>query len=494
MESVKDKTCIVVGAGASGIATAALLAKDGYSVTVIDKHPQIGGLSGQIKAKGFTFDTGPTWYLMPEVFEKFFKEFNKKPQDYYELIDLNPSYKIFFSKDEHLAITQDFEKNAAIFETFEKGITEKLKVYLKDSKYKYDTSLAEFLYKDYKNIADFFNKKIMIEGFRIDIFKKLEKYLKKYFKSEKLRRILSFNIVFLGCSPFKIPALYSLMTHVDFTLGVQFPKGGIYSVIEGIYELSKEQGVTYILNEEVTNIIVKDKIVQGVATANRTYEADLIVSSIDMHHCEINLLSLEYRTYGEKYWNKRVLAPSVLLFFIGLNKKLTNLEHHSLFLSDNWKEHFNAIFDKPAWPENPSYYVGVPSITDESFAPKKGESLFVLVPVAPGLDDSDEIREKLFNNVITHLEGLTENSIKDAIVYKEIKSQREFASMHNTFKGTALGLSHTLFQTAYFRPSHRSKKVKNLFFTGHYTHPGIGLPMVMISSHITRDVINKYYK
>ena len=488
---MSNKKCIVIGAGASGLATAAQLARKGFTVTVIEKQDKIGGLSNQIQEQGFTFDTGPTWYLMPEVFETFFSLFGKKPEDYYELIALDPSYKLFFSKDDHMTITRDFKKNAALFERYEKGAGEKLEKYMADSKFKYEVSLAEFLYKDYNHLTDFLNKKIMTEGLKLHIFKKLENFLKKFFKNEKLRRALSFNIVFLGCSPFKIPALYSLMAHVDFSIGVDFPKGGIYSVIKGIHKMGEELGVEFKLNEEVTSINVENKKATGVTTVKGTYTADLVVSSVDMHHSEMNLLDKKHRTYKRRYWEKRVLAPSVLLIFLGLNKKLKNMEHHSLFLSENWKEHFAAIFDNPKWPDNPSYYLGVPSLTDNSFAPEGCESLYMLVPLAPGLEDTDEVREKLADDIITHLENLIDDSIKDAIVFKELKSQREFSSINNTYKGTALGLSHTLFQTAYFRPSHKSKKVKNLFYTGHYTHPGIGLPMVMIASHVTADVIEK---
>ncbi len=485
------KKAVIIGAGLSGLTAAALLARDGFSVTMLEKHDAPGGVARKKKAAGFTFDMGPTWYLMPEVFERFFGLFGKRVSDLYELNLLDPSYKIFFSKDETATITGDMDHNRRLFEGLEPGGGESLTRYLETAEYKYNTAMEEFLYREYNSLLDFFNKKMLLEGTRLHVFQKLDNYAKRFFKNPRARKILEYNIVFLGCSPYKSPALYSLMSHVDIRQGVRHPTGGIFRLVEAVHGLGAKLGVRFRFGEEAREIVVENGRASGVRTDTGMYNADVVLSAADYRHTETALLAEGYRNYPGRYWEKKVYAPSALIIYLGLDRRVPALEHHNLFLSENWDDHFRDIFDRPAWPKDPSYYVGCPSRTDPTAAPRGCENLFILVPVAPGLEDTDDIRNSLAEKIITHLEGLTGEPIRNAILYKETRSIRDFEEGGNLFRGTALGLAHTLFQTAVFRPSHRNRRVPNLFYSSHYTHPGIGMPMVFISSEIAAGIIKR---
>jgi len=486
-----EKKVIIVGAGFGGLAAASLLARDGYNVTVLEKNEQAGGRALIWKKDGFTFDMGPSWYLMPDVFENFFAEFGKKPEEYMELVRLDPSYRVFFSEDDFVDISADIKKNYSLFEKLEPGAEEKMKEYLKLSKYEYDIAMKDFIYKDYKHLTDFLKPKLIVEGTKLHMFEKLDSFAQRYFKSEKIRKILEYTIVFLGGSPYDSPALYSLMSHVDFNMGVWFPKGGMGKLAEAMYNLAKEQGAKFVFNEPAEKIIVENEKISGVKTSKKTYDADLVVVNADYWWAENHLLDEKYRSYSAKYWGKRKIAPSAYLLFIGLDKQIKNFRHHNLYFHPNWVGHFDDIFKNPKWPKDFSYYVSCITKTDPKTAPKGGENVFVLIPVAPDLKDDDKTREKYFNKTIDHMEKLAGENLRDHIVVKRIFTHRDFSNRYNAYKGTALGLAHTLKQTAVFRPKHESKKVKNLYYTGHYNHPGIGVPMVIISSQITNNIIKK---
>ena len=486
-----ENKAIVVGSGFGGLAAASLLARDGNQVKVIEKNEQVGGRASVWKKDGFMFDMGPSWYLMPDVFEKFFAEFGKKPTDYMDLVRLDPAYRVFFSEDDCCDISKDLNKNLDLFESFEPGAKEKMKKYLKNSHYEYDIAMRDFIYKNYKHLTDFFKPKLIVEGTKLHMFEKLDSYAKRYFKSEKIRKILEYTIVFLGGSPYDSPALYSLMSHVDFNLGVWFPKGGMGKLADAMYTLAKEQNVEFIFNEPVEQILIKKGMATGVKTSKNNYEADFVIVNADYAWADTHLVEKKYQSYSDSYWNKRKIAPSAYLLFLGLDKQIKKFIHHNLYFHDQWVNHFDDIFKHPQWPEKYSYYVSCISKTDKNTAPKGCENVFVLVPVAPGLEDNDKVREKYFKNTIDHMEKLAGENIRDHIIVKRIFAHNDFSQRYNAYKGTALGLAHTLKQTAIFRPRHQSKKVKNLYYTGHYNHPGIGVPMVIISSQILRDAISR---
>ena len=490
-KNMKNKKVIVIGSGFGGLAASALLARDGYEITVLEKNDHPGGRASVWKKDGFTFDMGPSWYLMPDVFENFFAEFGKKPEDYMDLVRLDPSYRVFFDENDYVDIRADIQKNLDLFEKLEPGAKEKMKEYLDMSKYEYDIAMKDFIYKDYKHLTDFFKPKLIVEGTKLHMFEKLDSFAQRYFKSEKIRNILEYTIVFLGGSPYDSPALYSLMSHVDFNMGVWFPKGGMGKLADSMYKLAMEQGVKFVFNEPVEKINIEKGVAKTVKTKKKEYTADIVVANSDYAWSELNLLDKKNRSYSEKYWDKKKIAPSAYLLFLGLDKPIKKFLHHNLYFHPKWDEHFDDIFKNPKWPKNFSYYVSCITKTDPDTAPKNGENVFVLIPVAPDLKDDEKTRKKYFDMTLDHMEKLAGEKLRDHIVVKRIFAHNDFSDRYNAYKGTALGLAHTLKQTAIFRPKQQSKKVKNLYYTGHYNHPGIGVPMVIICSQILSDTLKK---
>jgi len=486
---------IVIGAGFGGLSAAALLAKKGFNVKVFEKNEQPGGRASVYSDKDFYFDMGPSWYLMPDVYERFYAQFGKKPEDFFKLERLDPSYRIFFGDKKLVDVAADLEKNFELFDNLEENGAEKLKEYLKSSEELYDFSIEEMLYKDYNSILDFLNGKLLLRGYKLNIWENLQHYVNKKFKSDEARKILEYAIGFLGGSPANTPSFYHLMSHVDLTMGVFYPQGGMRKVVESIYNLAEFHGVDFSFNEPVEMLEVHDHRIKRVITNKGAYEADVIIVNADYAHSELDFLTKENRTYDDKYWNSRVLAPSAMVVYLGVDYTVDKLVHHNLFLDEDWEHGFDTIFDpkKAAWPENPSYYVNVPSRTDLSAAPKGSDTLFILIPLAPGLEDTPELRESFYNKIMDDLEAKLGENIRDHIVVKRIFALNDFKHRYNAYKGTALGLSHTLRQSALWRPAHKSKKVKNLYYSGHYTHPGIGVPMTLISSQIVVDKLSDKY-
>ena len=484
------KKIVVVGAGLGGLSTAALLAKDDFQVTVLEKNDTPGGRARAFCESGFRFDMGPSWYLMPEVFQRFFQEFGKAPEDFYQLQRLDPSYRMVFGREDVVDVSADLEQNRRLFGELERDGEEKFSQFLSQSQVLYDLSMNEFVYKEFRNLLDYFSPKVMNAKVSPRVFGSMDSYVGRYFKSDKARKLLEYSIVFLGGNPKKTPAMYSMLSHVDFNLGVWYPQGGMHSLVQALVDLCRELGVEMHFGCEVTGINVQRGRVSSVRTNGGDHEADIAVVNADYAHAETELLPRQYQTFPKSYWEKKTIAPSAFILYLGLNRKLKNLEHHNIVVAHDWKEHFQAIFDAPSWPDQPSYYVCMPSKTDPTVAPKAHENLFVLVPVASGLEDPDEQRDAYSEKILRDLEAIIGEEIQPHIIVKRIFSQRDFASDYNAYRGTALGLAHTLGQSALFRPSHRSKAVRELFYTGQYTHPGIGVPMTIISSTITRNIVS----
>lgn len=479
-----NKQAVVIGAGIGGLSSAALLAKDGWQVTVLEKNPEIGGRGRVWTEKGFVFDMGPSWYLMPEVFDDFFQTFGKNRENYYQLIRLDPSYRVWYSPQDKLDIPAQEQNTQALFEEIEPGAGRRLQEYIDLAEYKYRIAMNEFMYRDYRTIFDFFNKKVMTQGLKLNIFTSLDKYVRKYFSNPRLRQILEYAMVFLGNSPYNAPAMYPLMSYIDIRQGVWYPEGGMGKMVEGIARLAREQGVTIRTGSPVRRILTSGNTVCGVETEQGIINASLVLANADYHHVETDLLAVSQRSFSPRYWKKRVMGPSMFLLYLGVDKKIPALTHHNLFLTEPWDRHFQQIFDQPDWPELPCYYVSCPSRSDASVAPAGQENIFVLVPTAPGLDETPELREAYADKTLRHLENLIGENLRDHLVVRRIFTGRDFQTDYNAYKGTALSLAHTLFQTAVFRPSHRSKKVKGLYYSSHYTHPGVGVPMTIISSHV----------
>ncbi len=488
-----SKKVIVIGGGFGGLSCAALLAQDGYDVHLFERLDDLGGRARHWKTEGFTFDLGPSWYLMPEVFERYFSLFGTHRKEYYSLLPLDPYYKVFFGGGETALLTPRPDDNRRLFDTFEPNGGATLDRYIAQAGYKYDVAMQDFLYRDYRHIGQFFNRRILTEGLRLGVFKKLDSFVGSYFSDRRARQILEYAMVFLGTDPADAPAIYSIMSHVDLGLGVYFPEGGMAGAATGFAKLCREQGVTLHTQEEVRRIIVKNSQAVGIETSLGQYAADVVVSSADYHHVDTALLPPEHAMYSKAYWERRVVAPSMFIAYVGINRRLEGLEHHNLYFSKDWTGHFDAIFKQPTWPSDPCFYLSCISKTDPGSAPTGAENVFLLVPTAPGMADTDEQRQQYWDLVRDHVHSITGEDLDRDVVVKRIYTQRDFIADYHAFKGTALGLSHTLFQTAVFRPASRSKRVANLFFTGQYTHPGIGVPMVLIASELAAKAVKASY-
>ncbi len=489
---MEKKNIVIIGAGFGGLAAAALLAKDGYQVTVLEKNEQPGGRASSLSAKGFRFDMGPSWYMMPEVFEKFFGEFGKKTSDYFKLLRLKPQYRVFFGDKTQLDITGDLQQDKQTFEKIEPGFSEKFEQYLAESKLKYEISMRSVLYKNMSSLFDLINVDMMKLGTRLAIFQPMHSYISKFFRHPKIQQILEYNLVFLGCSPKNAPSLFSLMTHVDFNLGVWYPEGGITSLVNAVELIGKELGVKYIYNTPVQRLVVIDGKITQVVTSTKTYMPDLVISNADYQFTESILSDQTMRTYSDKYWTKKVMTPSAFLLYLGVKGKLPKLEHHNLYFGDDWSKHFDDVFTNPRWPIDPSIYINKASQTDKTVAPKGHENLMVLVPIAAGLEETSSWRSHYADYIIDFIEEKLEIKIKKRIVYQKVFSVTDFAQRYNSYKGNALGgLAHTLFQSAIWRPNNFSKKIPNLFFVGANTMPGIGVPPAFISAHLVRDRLKK---
>jgi len=479
----------IIGSGFSALSAACYLAQAGYSVEVLEKNELIGGRARQLKRDGFTFDMGPTWYWMPDVFEKFFADFGKKPSDYYELEKLGPAYKAYFKDGEALTIPGTLKEIYELFEREEAGSSKHLKAFLKSAKFNYDVSINDLVYKPGVSPLELVTPTTISKI--TQFFSSIRTQVRKDIKSPKLIEILEFPVLFLGAKPSNTPAFYNFMNYADFGLGTWHPKGGMHKVIEAMELLAKSLGVSFKTNANVQSIEVDaSKNIKGLTVNGEFIPSTLILSGADYHHTE-TLLPQSYRQYSEKYWDKKVFAPSSLLFYVGLDKKLKNVCHHTLFFDTDFDTHAKTIYDNPSWPEEPLFYASFPSITDDTFAPEHQEAATFLIPLAPDLEDTPELREKYFNIIIKRLEKLTGQNVTDHILFKESFCVNDFKKDYNSYKGNAYGLANILTQTAFLRPKIKSKKVKNLYFTGQLTVPGPGVPPALISGKIASDLILK---
>ncbi|WP_339917557.1 phytoene desaturase family protein [Yeosuana marina] len=481
----------IIGSGFSSLAASCYLAKAGYDVTIFEKNKTIGGRARQLIKNGFTFDIGPTWYWMPDVFERFFSDFNKVPSDYYTLEKLNPAYSVYFGKDDYITIEDTLEKILAAFEKEEKGSSTKLKKFIATAKSNYDIAIKDLVYNPGVSPLELitFQTAKKVNQF----FSNIKRDVRKEFKNERLVQILEFPVLFLGAKPSDTPSFYSFMNYADFGLGTFHPKKGMYQVILAMESLAKNLGVTIITDSPIDTIIVENGQAKGVISKGKTISSDIVLSGADYHHTE-TLLEKTYRQYSENYWNKKTFAPSSLLFYVGFDKKIKNVNHHTLFFDVDFDVHAEAIYDNPKWPENPLFYASFPSKTDTNSAPEGQEAGIFLIPLAPGIEDSSELRELYFEKIMTRFETLTSQNIKKHVIFKESFCINDFIKDYNSYKGNAYGMANTLTQTAFLRPKLKSKKVKNLFFTGQLTVPGPGVPPSLISGKLVAELISKHHK
>jgi len=495
------KKAVIIGSGFAGLSAASYMAKAGWQVIVLEKHNIPGGRARKFSDAGFTFDMGPSWYWMPDVFETYFNSFGKKVADYYELSRLDPSYRVYWQNSQ-MDVPADYNKLRDLFESMETGAASQLDVFLNEAAYKYEVGINKLVRKPGRSVTEFLDVDLAKGLLKLDVFTSMKKHVGKFFKHPQLRFLMEFPVLFLGALPEQTPALYSLMNYADIKLGTWFPKDGMYAIADGMYRLAKELGVQFEFNQNVQSINIEGgraKSVSASATINASllthFDADVVIGGADYHFIENSLLPLQYRSYNEKYWNNRTMAPSCLIYYVGLNRKVKNLLHHSLFFDVDFQQHGNEIYSDPKWPTEPLFYLSATSVTEPETAIPGGETLFFLIPVAAGLQgDTEALRDVYFDKILNRFEQLTGENIRNAIVYKKSYSVSDFVSDYNAFKGNAYGLANTLLQTAILKPSVKSKKVSNLFYTGQLTVPGPGVPPALISGEIVAKEIIKEFK
>lgn len=488
---MKSAKVIVIGSGFAGLSAACFMAQKGHNVTILEKNSSAGGRARKFETDGFMFDMGPSWYWMPDVFERFFAQFGKKVEDYYDLLRLNPSYQVIFSASEKWNIPPEIEDLGDFLETIEPGAKKNLSLFLKEAAIKYKVGMNDLVFKPGRSFTEYMSVDFFKGLLKLDLFTSHTKHVKKYFKHPKIISLLEFPVLFLGAKPQDTPSLYSLMNYADMQLGTWYPMGGMHKIVEGMVALASSLGVEIKYNENVTGFETKAGAVTHVKTAHKDYSCSIVIAGADYHHVDQEILDLPNRNYSASYWENRTMAPSSLLFYLGIDKKLANLQHHNLFFDEDFGVHAKEIYDHPQWPSKPLFYVCCPSVTDPSVAPAGKENLFILIPVAPGIEDTDATREKYFAMVMKRLEHLTGQSILPHIIYKKSYAHNDFMADYNSFKGNAYGLANTLDQTAILKPSIKSKKLNNLYFTGQLTVPGPGVPPSLISGEVVANEIFK---
>lgn len=488
------KKISVIGAGFSGLSAACFMAKQGHEVTMFEKNSTSGGRARAFTEQGFTFDMGPSWYWMPDIFENFFKQFDKQPQDYYHLVQLDPGFQMIFGKDDIVKIPAKIDDIYEVFEQIEKGSASKLKKFLSEGAFKYKIGMQELVYKPAFSWLEFANYEVISGVAKLHIFQSVSSHVRSYFKDERLIALMEFPVLFLGAMARQIPALYSLMNYAALSLGTWYPMGGMMNIGSAMGELAQSLGAKIITDCDVEKIVVSNGRVQRLLTGKGVFATDGLVASGDYHHIEQDLLDERDRNYSEAYWDKKTFAPSCLIFYVGVNKKIKKLIHHNLFFDTSMDVHAREIYEQPKWPEQPLFYVCCPSKTDDTVAPEGMENLFVLIPVAPDLEDTEAIRDHYFSVVIKRMEDLCGDSILPHIVYKKSYCINDFKKDYNAYKGNAYGLANTLRQTAVLKPAMRNKKVKNIFYAGQLTVPGPGVPPALISGQIAAEQLLKYFK
>lgn len=487
---MKNKIAII-GSGFSGLSAAAYAAKAGHEVHVFEKHDQPGGRARQFTTEqGFVFDMGPSWYWMPDIMEDFFTDFGYKTSDFFDLISLNPQFEMIFS-DEKMNIPENFEDLKKLFETIEKGAGVQLEKFMQSAKYKYEVGMKDFVTKPSHSWLEFVSPKIVKSALKLNLLTNFRSYVDSYFKDEKLRMLMEFPVIFLGASPKNIPALYSLMNYGGYALGTHYPMGGFYQLVLAMQQVAEKQGAIFHFNKTVEKINTSHNKITSLQINGENITFDTVIASSDYHHTE-TLLEERLMNYTEEYWQSRTFAPSSLIFYLGINQTIPNLKHHTLFFENDLDEHIDCIYGEKKWPENPLFYACCPSKTDKSVAPKGKENLFLLMPLAIGIQDDETNREKYLAEMLSRIEKHTGMiGLASKIEYQRSYCVNDFLQDYNAYGGNAYGLANTLKQTAVLKPKIRNKKVTNLFYTGQLTVPGPGVPPSIISGKIVANEVTK---
>jgi phytoene desaturase len=485
----------VIGAGFAGLSAACYLSAEGHEVHVFEKNAEAGGRARQLRtANGFLFDMGPSWYWMPGVFEQFFKDFGCQVNDLYQLRLLDPSFEIVFHSNASLAVPAASEDLQNLFESIEPGSAQALRRFLKEGEQKYRLGMEELVYKPALSITEYLSAKLIWKSLQVDVFRSFSKHVRKYFSNPRLIALMEFPVLFLGAKPSQTPALYSLMNYAGLKLGTWYPLGGFGKVIGSMQHIAERNGATFHFNANVEKIGAERDAVTSIQVNGKTVVCEGLIAAADYNHVEGALLPAGQSNYNDNYWNKKVMAPSCLLFYLGVNKKINRLQHHTLFFDESLEDHATQIYKDPQWPAKPLFYVCCPSKTDSTVAPHDHENLFLLMPIAAGLHDNEATREQYYSIMMNRLEDFAGEPIATHIVYKQSYCINDFITDYNSYKGNAYGLANTLSQTAILKPSIRNKKLRNLFYAGQLTVPGPGVPPSIISGKIAAGLLIKYFK
>lgn len=486
----KGKKALVIGSGFSGLASACCLAKEGFDVTVVEKNDSLGGRARKFEFENFLFDMGPSWYWMPEVFDNFFERFGKKVSDYYELKRLDPSYRVYF-QDEYLDVPATMDELYGFFEEHEPGSSKALKNFLDEAEYKYRVGMDEFVWKPGHSISEFIDIRVVKSLFKLQMFSSIDKQIRRLFENPKLIKILEFPVLFLGAKPSDTPGLYSLMNYADLKLGTWYPMGGMHKVIGGMVKLAEELGVKFETKTAITSVSIDSKRVKSANSINKSFPCDYLIASADYRHVDQQIIPEGFRNYTENYWDNRKMAPSSLLFYLGLKNKVEGIKHHNLFFDEDFELHAEEIYTNPKWPSKPLFYACCPSKTDNTVAPEGSENLFLLIPLAPDLKDSPEMRERYFKIICDRIYDKTGTDIRPLVIFKRSYCIDDFKKDYNAFKGNAYGLANTLLQTAFLKPKLKNKHLENVYYTGQLTTPGPGVPPSLISGQVVASEIIK---
>ncbi|HEY9003172.1 MAG TPA: phytoene desaturase family protein [Mucilaginibacter sp.] len=488
----KNKRVVVIGAGFSGLAASALMAKEGYNITLLEKNDQPGGRARIWEKDGFRFDMGPSWYWMPDIFENYFALFDKKASDFYDLKRLDPGYRIYFDHNDLIDIPAKMNEIEALFESIEPGSAKKLRSFLAQAETKYRTGMGEYVFKPSHSITEYFDFDLIKKSFSLQLLTSMSKHVRGYFRNPKLIQLLEFPVLFLGATPQNTPALYSMMNYADLVLGTWYPMGGMHEIVKAMVSLAQEQGAKIELNTEVNKINIENGYVRSVSTNKVDYPADMVIAGADYEYVDQHSIDEPYRNYTKKYWDSRTLSPSCLIWYIGVNKRLPSIRHHNLFFDEDFEQHAQNIYTEPKWPQKPLFYVCCSSKTDPAVAPENCENLFFLMPVAPGIEDNETIRQQYLDLMISRFEKVTGEKISENIILSRSYALKDFKADYHSFKGNAYGLANTLKQTAFLKPAMRAKKIRNLLYTGQLTVPGPGVPPAIISGQVAAKEAMKY--
>ncbi len=481
----------IIGSGISGLSAACFAAKKGHEVHVFEKNATIGGRTRQYTEQGFMFDMGPSWYWMPDIFERFYQNFGHTTSDFYNLVKLDPGFRIYFGAGDLIDVPADPAQLEQVFEQTEPGSAVKLRKFLSDAEFKYREGMLNLAFKPGNSWMEFATPTILKAALKMNLFTPMSRHVRQYFKNPRLITLMEFPVIFLGAMPDRIPALYSMMNHAALTQGTFYPMGGMFGIIDSMHKIAVENGVEFHTSSEVRQICTTGGKARGVDTDRGMYLSDTVIASGDYHHTESKLLVPEHRNYTVQSWDKRVFAPGCLIFYVGINKLLPELQHHNLFFDTDFDRHSREIYERPAWPGAPLFYVCCPSRTDTSVAPEGHENLFVLMPIATGLPDDPDTIAFYYDLLISRIERVAGVTIRDHVVYKKSYCTRDFINDYHAFRGNAYGLANTLMQTAVLKPSMTNKKIPNLFYAGQLTVPGPGLPPGLISGEIAAALAEK---